>query len=534
MFGWLGRKIKFLAHQNNQKFTTNEIDDNEKVDFIHVHSRLQQNIDFMKEQFGENLGIIYRTLQIGRENPRKALLITIDGMVEKRIVNDNIISPLMEIDLSKQNQNISSYLKESILSVIDIEITENLYQSVNELVNGKVVLFVDRERKALIINIQDWKTRAIEEPVTESVVRGPREGFIENLQTNLVMVRRRIRNPDLKMESMSIGTRTHNKVVVAYLKGITNEKIVNEVKRRIKNIYVDSLYETGFLEQYIEDAPFSLFPTVGITEKPDVATARLLEGKVAIFVDGSPIVLTVPHLLINAFQKSDDYYTRPFYVSFMRIVRLLAFLIAIMLPGLAISLMNFHTELIPTPLFISLAEAREGVPFPLVYEILLVLLMYEWLREAGISMPRPVGQAVNIIGAVILGETAVAAGLVGSATVITIAISAIAAFLIPFLFDTIALLRILFVIVSSFFGLYGLILLGMVIVVHLASLRSFGIPYTAPLFPITFKDWVDSLIRLPIWMLISRPKILRPANLIRQKRGGWTGDAGRKKPKKGN
>jgi len=298
---------------------------------------------------------------------------------------------------------------------------------------------------------------------------------------------------------------------------------VKEVKRRLEEIQVDAILETGFIEEYIEDAPFSFFPTVSNTEKPDIVAARLLEGRVAIFVDGTPEVLTVPNLLISAFQIAEDYYSRPFYVSFIRIIRILAFLSSIILPGLYIASQNFHTELIPTPLLITMAEAREGVPFPLPFEVLFLNLMFEWLKESGVRMPRPIGQAVSIVGALILGESAVAAGLVGAPTVIVIAIVGITSFLVPALSDTISLLRLLFILIASVFGLYGIILLGIVIIAHLASLRSFGIPYSAPIFPITFKDWKDAMVRLPLWMLVSRPKVLRPANLIRQKWGGWVG-----------
>lgn len=529
MFRWFNKKIKFLLHQTDSNNQTPDEQDTEPVKEIKIKSHLADNMEYLKEQLGDDINLIYRSFRIGKENGRKALLVTVRGMIEKKEVNESILKPLMEIHIDMLNQSLINYIKESVISVIDIDIAENMSEVISQLVSGKIILFLEWEKKALIIGAPGWKERTIEEPITEAVVRGPREGFVESIETNMIMVRKRIRHPDLRFKTVTLGTKTHTRVVISYIEGIANQEIVEEVKRRLENINTDFLYDSGLVEEYIEDAPFSIFPTVGITEKPDIAVSRILEGRVAIFVDNTPVILTVPQLLINPFQKSDDYYSRPFYVSLIRLIRVLAFLTATMLPGVAIALMNFHTELIPTPLLISLVESREGVPFPLVYEVLFILLMYEWLREAGIRMPRPIGQAVNIIGAVILGETAVTAGFVGAPMVIIIAIAAIASFIIPFFYDTIAILRLLFIIASSLFGFYGLLVLGMVIVTHLASLRSFGIPYTAPLFPLTFKDLTDSIIRLPIWMLLSRPKVLRPGNLIRQKWGGWTGDKNKRK-----
>lgn len=522
MFRWLSRKVKFITHQKKEESTTDG-QRRKQPESQKVSTRLNKNFTYMKAQFGENYDIIYRSFRVGKQIHYQAFLMAVDGMVEKTTINLNIIKPLMQMDLVDSGHDLMGYLKDSVISVIDIKEEEDMTRVVNQVVNGKVALFIEGEQKALLIGVQAWEMRGIEEPVTETVVRGPRDGFIENLQTNLSLVRRRIHHPHLRMEPMTIGTSTQTKVVVSYIKDIANEEIVKEVKRRLEEIQVDAILETGFIEEYIEDAPFSFFPTVSNTEKPDIVAARLLEGRVAIFVDGTPEVLTVPNLLISAFQIAEDYYSRPFYVSFIRIIRILAFLSSIILPGLYIASQNFHTELIPTPLLITMAEAREGVPFPLPFEVLFLNLMFEWLKESGVRMPRPIGQAVSIVGALILGESAVAAGLVGAPTVIVIAMVGITSFLVPALSDTISLLRLLFILIASVFGLYGIILLGIVIIAHLASLRSFGIPYSAPMFPITFKDWKDAMVRLPLWMLVSRPKVLRPANLIRQKWGGWVG-----------
>jgi len=260
----------------------------------------------------------------------------------------------------------------------------------------------------------------VEEPDTEAVVRGPREGFTENLKTNTALLRRKIKNPNLRFELIKLGNQTNTNVCITYIKGICNEKFVTEARKRLKHIKTDSILESGYIEAFIEDAPYSPFATVANSEKPDVTAAKILEGRLAVLVDGTPIALTVPYLFMEGFQSSEDYYSRPYYVTLVRWIRFLAFFITVYLPSLYVAATTFHQELIPTPLLVTMIAAKEGTPFPAFVEALLMGLIFEILREAGVRMPRPIGQAVSIVGALVIGEASVSAGLIGAPMVIIV------------------------------------------------------------------------------------------------------------------
>jgi spore germination protein KA len=332
------------------------------------------------------------------------------------------------------------------------------------------------------------------------------------------MVRKRIQNPDLWLETFKIGRTTKTDVAIMYIKGIAKDEIVEEVRRRLKRINIDSILETGYIEQLIEDQTWTPFPTVYHAERPDVVAGNLLEGRVAIFVDGTPFVLLVPAVFIQFFQAVDDYYARFDISSALRFLRVLVFLLSIIVPAFYIAITTFHQEMIPTQLLIVLAAQREAVPFPVFVEAFLMEVAFEILREAGIRLPRPVGQTVSIVGALVIGQAAVQAGIVSPAIIIIVSITAIASFATPSYSIAISarLIRFIFMITASSFGFYG-IFLGMVILAaHLCSLRSFGIPYLEPLAPFVPKNAGDTLVRLPLWSLKERPRLIVGENNIRE------------------
>lgn len=494
-----------------------------------VYSELDKNLEYLKTCFEKNEGMIYRSFQAGTTSKRAVLLVAVSGIVKKDTINENIIRPLMRMENIDPDGDFVGYLQQSVLSVLNIKQEVELKEVVNQILTGSSALFVEGEQQALIIAEEDWKMRGVEQSVTETIIRGPRESFNENLDTNLILLRRRVKHPQLRFEAITLGTITQTKVIIAYINGIANNEIIDEVKIRLNNIKVDAILESGYIEQYIEDAPFSLFPTVSNSEKPDIVAARILEGRVAIFVDGTPMVLSVPSLLIGNFQVSEDYYSRPLFASGIRLLRIFSFLTAIMLPGIFIAIQYFHPVMIPFSLLISLARARVDVPFQLYIEVLVMLVLFEIIKESGIRMPRPVGQALSIVGALILGQAAVDAGLVGIPVVVVVAFVGVASFLVNSLADAISVLRILFTIAGATLGFYGILLLGMIVVTHLASLRSFGVPYTSPLFPIVWREWKDVYLRFPLWMQLKRPKSNRTENVVRQKWGGKSGEGKRGK-----
>lgn len=484
---------------------------------------LELNLQLIKEIFSDCSDIVIREFTIGFEQQVKSFVVYVDGMVDRTLLHENLLKPLMiESRLCPPGRgvgqdNIYKLIENSTLTIANLKEVQSLEQVVQGVLSGDIAVFVDGYNIAMLAGVRNWKSREVKEPDTEAVVRGPREGFVETLGVNTALLRRKIKTPNLKFETLSIGRRTHTDVVIAYLKGVANDKIVEEVRHRLKNIDTDAILESGYIEAFIEDAPFSPFATVGNSEKPDPVAAKLLEGRVAVLVDGTPFVLTVPYLFIESFQASEDYYSRPYYATLIRWIRYLAFFLTVATPALYVALSTFNQEVIPTPLLLTMAAAREGTPFPAIVEALGMGAVYEIIREAGVRLPRPVGQAVSIVGALVIGESAVGAGIIGAPMVIVIALTAIAGFVVPAQSDVAAILRIVLVILAALLGEFGFMLGIGGLLVHLCTLRSFGIPYLSPLAPLSVSDLKDVLVRAPLWAMFQRPRLIGQKNPVRQK-----------------
>lgn len=485
---------------------------------------LQTNLNLVREAFGKASDLVVREFTIGSEQI-EACLIFIDGLVDKAAINNHIMKSLMfDARLTETGQGINNtealpLIEKSAISIAEARKAATFEEVIDGILSGDAAIFIDGGTTALLASTRGWEARAISEPDTEVVVRGPREGFTETLAVNIALLRRKIKNPRLQLENLTLGRQTRTTVCMAYLKDIANEKIVAEVRRRLQKIDTDAILESGYVEQFIEDAPFSIFPTVGNTEKPDVAAAKVLEGRVAILVDGTPFALTLPYLFVEAFQVAEDYYSRPFFVTIVRWLRILSFFITASLPGWYVALESFHQEMIPMLLLIPMATAREATPFPAVVEALVMGIIFEILREAGVRLPRAVGQAISIVGALVIGEAAVSAGLIGAPMVIVIAITAITAFVVPALSDAVALIRLALTILAGFVGSYGIIWSFAAILLHICSLRSFGVPYLSPLAPTTLGDLKDVLVRAPLWSMPTRPRVIGWHEPERQKAG---------------
>ena len=339
------------------------------------------------------------------------------------------------------------------------------------------MLFIDGVAEVIIIDTIGWRTRAISEPQAETIVRGPREGFTESLNLNLTLLRRRIVNPNLKLKFMRIGKQTKTLVCVCYIEGIAQEPILEELMTRLNNIDIDSILDSGYIEELIKDAPYSPFRTIINTERPDVVAGKLLEGRFAVICDGTPVVLTLPSIFVEVFQSNEDYYDNFLYSSFVRSLRWLCFFIGTSVPSIYVSLVMFHQELLPTSLLLSIYSSRKGVPFPTIVELFGMILLFELLKEAGLRMPKNIGGAVTIVGALVLGDAAVSARLVSAPIVEVTAITGIASFMLPQALG-IVMIRLILLVLSSILGLYGYIFGVMGILLHMMSIRSFGIPYT--------------------------------------------------------
>ncbi|MGY4691663.1 spore germination protein [Salibacterium sp. K-3] len=487
-----------------------------------LYSSLQDNLKEIKKKNGNSSDLVIRTLTTGGVQWNTAV-VYIDGIVDNKRIDEFLLEPLLQLQAPAEtvpNQAVPSFIAEQVIALGGIDPVldwEALYESV---MAGRAVLLIDGSKEALSTSTIGGEQRSVEEPPTEISIRGPREGFTESIRTNTAMVRRRIRNPDLRVKPMKIGRKTKTRVEIMYLEGVADDDVVQEVHRRLKRIEMDSILESGYIEELIEDQPSSPFPTIHFTERPDSAAGNILEGRVAVFVDGSPFVLHLPSVFIQFFQSVDDYYSRSYIASSLRMLRIMVFLISLYAPATYVAATTFHQEMIPTQLLIVLSAQREAVPFPAVIEAFIMETTFEILREAGIRMPKAVGQTVSIVGALVIGQAAVQAGIVSPAMVIIVAITAIASFTTPSYSMAIAarLIRFVFMVIAASFGFYGLILSFIMITAHLCSLRSFGVPYMAPLAPFIPADFGDSVIRLPWWGSKERPRLISGKDNVREGR----------------
>lgn len=505
MFRFLYKKLRFACAPQQRKEPSPEEQ--------RLKKDLDKNIDAIKQTLGDSGDIKMHHFCFGTANTRGTLLF-VDGLVDSQTITNTILRPLMETCAKAPT---ACEVRSAILCSGDVTETASLDALIEGCLTGDTAVLIDGETRALIVSTKGWDKRGVTEPQSESVVRGPREGFTENFRTNTALIRRRIKSPQLRMDHMIIGHKTLTSVCVSYIQGIADPKVVEEVKRRLEALDIDSVLDTGYLEQYIEDSPLSIFPTVSYTEKPDVAAGRVLEGRIAIIADGTPFVLTAPKLFIESFQTSEDYYVRPLYASITRMLRFVAYFIAAFAPAIYVALTTFHQELIPTTLLNTIAASREGTPFPAFIEALIMVFAYEILREAGVRLPRPVGSAISIVGGLIMGDAAVSAGIVGAPMVIAIAITAVAGFVVPEQTESAAFMRLISLAMAAFLGGYGIAIAFLAMLIHLASIQSFGVPYfTAVAYS---RDQQDMYVRMPLWMMRERPADIAEGDMIRRRTG---------------
>lgn len=511
------RQLSQKQDQHNQENTT------EMKKLADLSRQLPENLQVLKKVMDKNSDFIIREIEFGKKNEIQGAIVFIDGLVEKTLINENIMKPLMldaiktDSELLIDKRNLFTQIKESILTVAEVNEIKSLNQVLETILSGDTVLLLNGSELGLKIGTRGWESRSVQEPQTEVAVRGPREGFTENLRTNTSLIRRRIKSPDLILETMKIGNVTKTDICIGYLRGIVNQEILDELRARLEKINIDGILESGYIEELIEDEPFSIFATVGNTEKPDIVAGKILEGRVVVLTDGTPMALTLPYLFLESLQSSEDYYSRPWLVTLIRIIRFFALIATLFLPAVYVAAQTYHTEMLPTSLLITMAADREGVPFPVFVEITLLGVFFEVLREAGVRLPRPIGQAVSIVGALVLGEAAVNAGLVSNPSVLVTAMAGIAAFIIPSQNDSLTIIRLSFTVLSATAGFFGILIGVLFILTHMVSLRSFGVPYLSPLAPGSFRDLKDIFIRVPIWMMETRPRSMRTNDQVRQK-----------------
>ncbi|RAP77437.1 spore germination protein [Paenibacillus montanisoli] len=473
-----------------------------------ISKSLETNELIIKTIFQNCYDIVFRRIQIyGQIN---TLLVYLDGLVDTKALDNILIKPWMletpRPGLGELN-SADLLLEQQLVSIAKTKTTGTMGNIVQGILSANVVILSDGVDHAVIADLKGFEDRAIEEPIAEITIRGPRESFTENINVNTSLLRRKIQSAKLKMESMTIGNLSKTTVVIAYIEGIAKDSILEEVRNRISQIEIDTLLGGNFIEEFIEDHPFSLFPQVQNTERPDIVASSLAERKVAIFIDGTPFVLIVPFTFWNAFQSADDYYERFIYATLIRWLRMLLVTTSLFLPSIFVAITTFHPQLLPTMFLLSITSAREGVPFPAVIEVLLVEFLFEGLREAGIRMPKPTGSAISIVGALVIGQAAVQAGIVSAPMVIVVSLTGIASLVTPRYSMGMAfrMLRFPMLICSGMFGLYGITMATIFLLIHLTNLESFGVPFLSPLAPLSRSELKDVLIRAPRWSMHTLP-----------------------------
>jgi spore germination protein KA len=465
-----------------------------------LHKKLIDNLKQINQLTGKDKDWVIRSFYVGKNRNILMGIIYIAGLADKEYIfelTSNLEESLKNIEV---RGNTIAYIKKlPLLGSGYTEVTdfETLCQ---HAMSGDIVIMLDGYTTGLAVPLGGSEGRSISEPSSQPALRGPRDGFVEKLQTNKTLIRKRIKNNNLRIETTIIGKVTNTAVAIMYIKGICEDKLVSKVRSRLAKIDIDGIIESGQIEEFIQDAPFSIFPTVLNTERPDTVVAELLNGRVAILVDGTPFVLIVPALFVQFFQACEDYYHGFGISSLIRILRFASFLLGLFVPSLYIALTTFHQEMIPGILLINIVAQREGVPFPTFIEVLLMEAAYEILREASIRMPKTIGSALSVVGGLVIGQSAVQAGLVSEGTLIVVSITAIGSFLLPYYNMAIAVrvLRFALMFLSASFGLYGIFIGLMAILLHLCSLNSFGVPYMEPLAPKVTKIQRDAIMRLPL------------------------------------
>lgn len=480
---------------------------------------LAQNEAFFRELFKNDDTIVYRHFENQLNDDLQFCAIFINGMVNNEIINENIILPIVNNIRLPEKENLIDALKNQVIICNDITKTREFDKLIQAILNGDTVLLVDGALEALIINSKGWPTRFITEPESEKGSLGPREGFTESLLINLALVRRKLKTHELKFKFRVLGSRSHTKACICYLEGLAQEAILAELEKRLDQINLDGILDTNYLVELIKDAPFSPFKTIGNTERPDVVVGKLLEGRIALILDGTPVAITLPYLFNEYFQTNDDYYTNFYFASISRIIRIISFILTISAPAVFIALTTFHQEIIPSSLLLSISLARQRVPFPSIVEALILGFIFESIREAGVRATSNIGSSLSIVGALILGEAAVRANFFSAPMLIVVGFTVVSGLMFPKLSGAFIILRLVLVFCAGLMGIYGYIFAMAGLLIHLFQIRSFGVPYMTPLNSIDFQDLKDTVIRAPWWYMEYRPKFIGALNRIRQSNG---------------
>ncbi|MBQ7923889.1 MAG: spore germination protein [Clostridia bacterium] len=448
-----------------------------------------------------------------------------DGIVNKELLGTLIARPLSTLSLQGLQSDDKSATVEKTLRFPELKRKETYQDAVKEILDGNTLLLVDGLAIGFIAGAKLLPNRTVMEPPTDVTVKGPREGFIEDVKTNMSLVRKRLKTPDLRFETLKAGKRSDTAIALCYLAGTTNEKVLKEIRSRIQKINIDIIPDSSYVAALIAPRPHSVFRCIGTTEKPDVFTAKIAEGRVGILVDGSPIALTAPYVLTEDFQSSEDYFISPFLATIFRALRFLSLLVAVLLPAFYVSVQIFKMQLVPLGLMLTIASSVQELPLSPALEMFVVLFLLETLKEASIRMPKYVGMSLSVVGALVLGETAVSAGFLSTPAIIIVAFSGICLYTVPDFVETGSILRWIFLIVAGCLGPFGIVLLSTFLFAYLLTSDCFDTPLLAPFSPLTKRDLRDSVVKYGMQTLNKRPKIFQSKNKTRLRVNDDKGDA---------
>ena len=461
---------------------------------------LAENVRQMQAIFQGDSTFIYRSVE-NAAGTLSCAVFFLDGMVDSQLMGETVLRPLAQ--WHGKEPVTSQMLATRILQANESKVVTTIQDMFNAILYGDTVVFAEGCPHPAVVNTKGFALRSTAEPDNEKVIQGSREGFTEGFMTNLSMIRRRLTLPDLKFTFRKLGSQSNTTVSLCYIDSLCDKSVLEELNRRLDSFTLDSALDSNYIAEWIADAPYSPFPTIGTTERPDVVAAKLLEGRVALVCDGTPTVLTLPHVFQESFQSNDDYYANFLYTNIGRILRIAGFFLTVSIPAVYVALMTYHSEMLPTKLLFSVAAARGGVPFPTLLETLVLLLVFEILKEAGTRTPGNFGQTLSIVGALVLGQAAVEARFVSAPLVIIIAFSGITALMVPKLKTAASLLRLFLLLMAAVLGLYGYILGISLILLHLCSLESFSIPFLVNFLSVNTQSREDVFLRYP-WFRMKR------------------------------
>ncbi|MDQ5983620.1 MAG: spore germination protein KA [Eubacteriales bacterium SKADARSKE-1] len=468
-----------------------------------VSGSLEENLTYFESSFENCIDLRVRKFKIKSNN---AAIITLDGMVDKETLAISVLNPILKSNLPENEQILKQYeyMKDEVLSTSEQMECFNYEDAMSSLMAGCTLFLIEGVPRILSIEVQGFESRPISEPVTEVTQKGSREGFVEKIKVNITLIRRRIKNPNLKFERMVIGSVSKTPICLFYLDDMVSPKILDDVKKRLKEVNLKYVLSAEYLIPYLEEKnSFSLFNAVWVSERPDSVCGKISEGRIGILVDGAPNAVILPYLFAEYFQTMDDYNQRPYFASLIRILKYMSFFISMLLPGIYVALGTFNPEVFPTEVINKLAASIGDTPFPLLFETLIILFIYEIMREAGLRLPRALGHAVSIVGALVIGETAVTSGLIGAPTLMVVALTAISSYVIPNLYEPVALLRLVFAVVGGVMGVLGITLLFTMTLIGVCAKNNYGVPFTTSISPFKFGEMRDVFIRAG-WKVLSR------------------------------